>query len=208
MPRGSVSQVLKIATLPEGVKMTITNVSFNIPSGNNSWWPTFAGITKNSSPNDKKNTFPFEVSPTINHGRIGEVGLTSLSVFDSGEGPSASIEFTLSGGVFSKRAQKGSITVATSEWGSWTSLWGNANQVVLAYGFSDCPIVTKTIDIAVSGHTQELNLEVALDKEGQKPAMRWGRETSLAFDAANLLLSGVYYVHEKGYEWALGAVGI
>jgi hypothetical protein len=33
----------------EGLKMHITNVNFTIPEGNNSWWPTFAGITKNST---------------------------------------------------------------------------------------------------------------------------------------------------------------
>jgi hypothetical protein len=40
---------LKIATLPEGLKMFITDVRFDIPKGNNQWWPTFAGINKNSS---------------------------------------------------------------------------------------------------------------------------------------------------------------
>lgn len=33
----------------EGLKMHITNVEFTVPEGNNSWWPTFAGITKNST---------------------------------------------------------------------------------------------------------------------------------------------------------------
>jgi hypothetical protein len=49
MPRGSVSQVLRVGTMIEGLKMHITDVQFTIPEGSNSWWPTFAGITKNST---------------------------------------------------------------------------------------------------------------------------------------------------------------
>lgn len=45
---GSISQVLKVTELPPGLKMYITNVQLDVPGGNNQWWPTFAGITKNS----------------------------------------------------------------------------------------------------------------------------------------------------------------
>lgn len=46
---GSVSQVLMVDKLPDGVKMYITNVKFDIPEGNNQWWPTFAGISSRSN---------------------------------------------------------------------------------------------------------------------------------------------------------------
>lgn len=154
--------------------------------------------------------FPFEVSPTINYGRVGEVGLTSLSVFDSGEGPTACIDFTLGGDFFAKAAiseQKGTINVSTSEWGGWTSFWGNANQIVLAYNFAGLPSVPKIIDIPASGHTQELLMMLALEASGERLQMNWAVEKNWAFDAANFLVGGVYFVHEKTYEWAFSAVG-
>lgn len=46
---GSVSQVLVVDKLPPGLKMYITNIHFDIPEGNNQWWPTFAGISSKST---------------------------------------------------------------------------------------------------------------------------------------------------------------
>ncbi|KAH6644846.1 hypothetical protein C7974DRAFT_440438 [Boeremia exigua] len=211
MPRGSISQVLKIATLPPGVTMTITDVRFTIPEGKNSWWPTFAGITKNTpltTQSDGKR--PFEVSPTINDGRVGEVGLTSLSVFDSGPGPSVCIDFTLSGPFFANattKEHKGTINVSTSEWGGWMSCWGNASEIVVVYNFLNSPAVTQIVKIPTSGHTLELMMELGLDETKTKLAMKWATETSLAFSAANMLLGGVYVVHAKTYQWAFSAIG-
>ncbi|XPS98735.1 hypothetical protein M3J09_007930 [Ascochyta lentis] len=212
MPRGSVSQVLKIATLPEGLKMYITDVRFDIPKGNNQWWPTFAGIHKNSSVNDKKRVFPFEVSPTISHGRMGEVGLTSLSNFDSGVGPTACIDFMLSGEILvhgnkTQVGQKGTILISTSEWGGWRSLWGNASTIMLAYNLVGSEGINHQVEIPNSGHTKELLMELGLDEQGDRLAMKVETEKNLAFDVANRLLGGVYYVHEAAYGWAFGAVG-
>jgi hypothetical protein len=43
-----VSQVLRVVAIPIGVKIYITDVHFTTPDGNNSGWPTFAGISKKS----------------------------------------------------------------------------------------------------------------------------------------------------------------
>lgn len=156
--------------------------------------------------------FPFEVSPTINDGRMGEVGLTSLSVFDSGTGPTACIEFILSGEILihgkkTQVGQRGTINISTSEWGGFWSMYGNANKIVLAYNLIDSPSVNHIVDIPISGHTKELIMELALDKKGSQLGISVETEKNLAFDAANLLLGGVYYVHKATYSWAFGAVG-
>ncbi|KAL1644337.1 hypothetical protein SLS61_008844 [Didymella pomorum] len=214
MPRGSVSQVLRVGTMIEGLKMHITDVQFTIPEGSNSWWPTFAGITKNSTLDDRKKVFPFEVSPAISGGRVGEVGLTSLSVFDSGVGPTACIAFILSGEILinGKKTlvgQKGTINISTNEWGGFWSLYGNADKIFLAYNLVDSIPFNCLVDIPVSGHTKELITAIGLDKDqpGDRLGIKVVPEENFAFDAANFLLGGVYYAHEAAYGWAFGAIG-
>ncbi|KZM28114.1 hypothetical protein ST47_g744 [Ascochyta rabiei] len=175
-------------------------------------WPTFAGIHKNSSLNDKKSVFPLEVSPTINYGRMGEVVLTSLSNFDSGTGPTACIDFMLSGEILvhgnkTQVGQKGTITISTGEWGGWMSFWGNPARIMLAYNLIDSASINHEVDIPQSGHTKELIMELGLDDQGNRLAMKVETEKNLAFDVANVLLGGVYYVHKAAYGWAFGAVG-
>lgn len=41
MPRGRISQVLKLSKIPEGLKLFVTDVRFTIPEGNNQWSPSF-----------------------------------------------------------------------------------------------------------------------------------------------------------------------
>lgn len=45
-------------------------------------------------------------------------------------------------------------------------------------------------------------MELALDKKGDQLGIKIETEKNLAFDAANLLLGGVYYVHEATYSRA------
>ncbi|PON24067.1 hypothetical protein TGAM01_v207078 [Trichoderma gamsii] len=209
---GSVSQVLVVDKLPPGLKMFITSIHFDIPEGNNQWWPTFAGISSRSNEAERKKHLPFEAGPSINNGRIGEIVLTSLSNFDSGEGPSARIDFIITGettlnGKPTAVGQKGTITISTPPWGGFWSFYSNPDKIELAYNLVDSSTKNHTVDISRSGHTLDLNWSLDVDKTGTQLVMRVAPKESLAFDVANLLLGGVKYAHEATYGWVFGALG-
>lgn len=159
----------------------------------------------------RKKYLPFEASPSINGGRIGEIVLTSLSNFDSGEGPSARIDFIITGettlnGKPTAVGQRGTITISTPPWGGFWSFYSNPDKIQLAYNLVDST-KTHTVDISRSGHTLDLNWSLDVDKTGTQLVMRVAPEESLAFDVANLLLGGVKYAHEATYGWVFGALG-
>jgi hypothetical protein len=52
-----------------------------------------------SQQEDQKSMLPYTVSPNVDDGRIGEMGLSTLNVTDSGRGPSVKIEFTFTGSI-------------------------------------------------------------------------------------------------------------
>lgn len=143
---------------------------------------------------------------------MGEINLTSLSNFDSGKGPTACIDFMLSGEILvhgnkTQVGQKGTINISTSEWGGWTSFFGNAARIILAYNLIDSASINHEVVIPQSGHTKELLMEVGLDDQGNRLAMKVETEKNLIFDGANVLLGGVYYVNKAAVSWAFGAVG-
>jgi hypothetical protein len=77
----------------------------------------------------------------------------------------------------------------------------------LAYNLVDSATKNHTVDISRSGHTLDLNWSLDVDKTGTQLVMRVAPESSLAFDAAQLLLGGVQYAHEATYGWVFGALG-
>ncbi|KAJ4310320.1 hypothetical protein N0V84_011037 [Fusarium piperis] len=216
MPRGRISQVLKLSKLPEGLKVFVTDVRFTIPEGNNQWSPSLSTqkcLFYPSMPDEKKkNALPIEVSEDFPDARIGEVCLTSTSVFDSGIGPTVEIDIAVLGevSVNGKQrpvGQKGSITVSSSEWGGWTSLWGNADTVMVAYNLIDSGTLLKNFDIPVSGHTKPLHVGLEVDEKKEVLALKLDIESNWIFDGVNLLLGGVYYAHDVTYGYVFGALG-
>lgn len=216
--------------------MYITNVHFDVPEGNNQWWPSFASVSSRSSvgclhfmfglisissqhtnfgplqEEEKKKYLPFEAGPSINGGRIGEIVFTSLSNFDSGEGPSARIDFIITGetplnGKLTPVGQKGTITISTPPWGGFWSFYSNPDKIELAYNLVDTASKNHTVNISRSGHTLDLIWSLDVNKTGTQLAMKVAPKESLAFDVANLLLGGVQYAHEATYGWVFGALG-
>ncbi|KAL6910758.1 hypothetical protein GGI43DRAFT_378711 [Trichoderma evansii] len=209
---GSVSQVLVVDSLPPGLKMYITNVHFDVPKGNNQWWPSFAGVSSRSNEEERKKYLPFEAGPSINGGRIGEVVLTSLSNFDSGPGPSVRIEFIICGettlnGKLTAVGQKGTVTVSTPPWGGFWSFYSNPSTIMVAYNLVDSATWNEPVNISRSGHTLDLRWSLGIDDTGTQFTMKVKPAESLAFDVANLLLGGVKYAHEATYGWVFGALG-
>lgn len=162
--------------------------------------------------------FPFTVSQNENDGRIGEVGLSTLNVTDSGEGPSARIEFTFTGAVpiagqLCPVDQKGQITVSTTEWGS---VWGiftlkpyaRPDKTIISYNVAGSGIGTKSngndnlqsprgieLMAIVKPNTAEFGLNAEVMSDGWKTA----------FDYA---LKGIFWGHEAAIGWVFGAVGL
>ncbi|RSM01288.1 hypothetical protein CDV31_011418 [Fusarium ambrosium] len=216
MPRGRISQVLKLSKIPEGLKIFVTDVRFTIPEGNGKWAPSLSThkcIFHPPMPDEeKKKALPIEVSTEFRDGYIGEVCLTSTSVFDSGIGPTVEIDIAVLGevsvnGKSRPVGQKGSITVSSSEWGGWTSLWGNADTVMVAYNLIDSGTLLKNSDIPVSGHTKPLHLGLEVDEKKEVLALKLDIESNWIFDGVNLLLGGVYYAHDVTYGYVFGALG-
>lgn len=120
--------------------------------------------------------------------------------------------------------QKGSITISTPPWGGMWSGWSNPKQILLAYnlvggGDADAPdgigssLKNFQFDVPYSGQTKELHLKIlptatpSSNGEIKGLCMNISPEENFVLDVANLMLLGVYKVHEVGYGWVFGALG-
>ncbi|WAO86295.1 Hypothetical protein NCS54_00356700 [Fusarium falciforme] len=202
MPRGRISHILKLSKIEEGLKVFVTDVRFTIPEGNGKWAPSLSTpkciFHTGMADEEKKKALPIEISQGFRDGYIGEVCLTSTSVFDSGIGPTVEIDIAVLGEVSIK---------GDSEWGGWMSLWGNADTVMVAYSLIDSGTVLKNFDIPVSGHTKPLHLGLEVDEKKEVLALKLDIESNWIFDGVNLLLGGVYYAHDVTYGYVFGALG-
>lgn len=227
MTIGSVNQKLYIKSLPVGMKAMVTNVDLVYPSNKSEWWPTFTcgmkSLSAYTTEEKKAAMFPFEVSPDLNYGVLGEVGLTSLSVFDSGEGPAVKIDIELQaletpGGTTYKKVANAHIHVSTGEWGSWTSFWkfelyARPDETMVSYSLVDINgnLVANTtanknttlqspndINVAIGfeeGSNTKLGLKCEVNSDGWKTAI-------------NYALGGIFFVHKEAVGWVFGNVGL
>ena len=79
--------------------------------------------------------FPYTVE---NDHKIGDVGLSTLNMTDSGEGPSVQVSFTFSGEVTiaGKQGpvdQKGQLTISTTNWNPWYKGFSRPDKTIISY---------------------------------------------------------------------------
>ena len=209
--------------------MKITNAELKYPHDGD-WWPTLAGggklLTKNSTPAQKADMFPYEVGPNINGGRLGEVGLTTLSVFDSGEGPAAVIEFELSAKPQKETdtatpivVAKGVINISTGLWGSWKDIWkfkpfARPDDTIISYSIHDTTgklIGTKNLPPNKNMQLQSPNdVDIAVAVDGNDGSIGFACTINndnwkTAFDFA---LTGIFFAHKEAIGWVGGQVGL
>ncbi|KAJ4986355.1 hypothetical protein SVAN01_08172 [Stagonosporopsis vannaccii] len=116
MPRESIGQVLKFTILPKGVTMTITDVRFTVPGGNNQSWLTFVEQVKCLRRVHKED--PPVRGLAHAQGQLNPRHRLDLTeCIDSVEDHSFCIDFTLNGDFFAGAAikeQNGTINLSTS----------------------------------------------------------------------------------------------
>ncbi|EPE27932.1 hypothetical protein GLAREA_04723 [Glarea lozoyensis ATCC 20868] len=186
MVYGGVGQTLNVKKLPEGIKMA-----------------------------SQKEEFTKEVSPNINNGRIFGCQLSSLSNFDSGEGPSVEVTFALAGQVMIDSgetitiAQTGSVTVATPEWAGFWAVppYHNPDQVLVSYNLAGGNSLVCQNTVPKSLQTKNLSVEFVVVQDTKQLAMRVSTDPNFVMDVVNVALFAIQKGHEMAYSWVFGAIG-
>jgi len=222
---GAINQAVYIRGLHAGVTMYITDVELIVPSEEGTdWWPTWSAVggnailTKRTSVEDKKKIFPQTVSPSAQGGLIGTLGLSTLNVTDSGTGPSARIRFALVGkavedGVEVDVDQVGSVLVETSEWGGLGGIFllkpyarPDTTNVIVQLGGTDPVFASNSNDALQS--PRGIELLVTVDVKAKKLGLKAIVMQDGWHDAFNYALKGIFFAHEAGVGWAIGAAGL
>lgn len=121
---GRMTIPLFLSTLPEGMSFTVDEINMNVPSG---FWGLIGGLPSGFTfPHTYTASDIAEGQPSNKRGaKIATLELATDGVFQSGNGGSFVVKFTISGRPdaypdLPVKTTKGTLTVGTSQWG-WFS---------------------------------------------------------------------------------------
>ncbi|MCJ1401217.1 hypothetical protein MMC11_004429 [Xylographa trunciseda] len=210
MAPGAVSQQLIARGLPPGVKLLITDVTFNIPG--NDWWPGFQGphksIYKNTSEADKRASLPMEITKDYRDGYIGTAYLSSQSVFDTGRGPEIYLNFKLSGTttVNDKPVDlsntEGKITISTTDW----SLASRPDYCNVTYQIQQQSPRNLSNSVPVGQSPRDVAFVFGANADESKVGVNVAVDDDVTKTLIEYALKGIFWGHEKAVGWVIGAI--
>jgi len=184
---GTLREELYLVALPENCKFTVTKLENNHKDN----WLTYFGSSKEP---------PYVVNP-ISGGKalVVESGLSSTSIWDSGEGLSNTLHFTVSGTISNKQFEKkGYITFSSTAWSKTV----RPDYSILLYGFDNNQALSLNQKVPPLLTPDPYYIAFAIKDE--QICMIASCEHNLTNQVISTIVEGILTAHTKALGWVFG----